>query len=98
MRFDEFCGAMDRDGFDRFAPLPALLSAFHVAEKPILWLRLVAYANACNEYVTRIGGSIGFEVGLFPVGALLDSCPDEHIRLHRQEYEQRVAAMARLAL
>jgi hypothetical protein len=79
LRFDEFNDIFDEQGFQRFTPFSQLLTNFQISEKPILWLRLVAYGNACNAYILHAGAALGFEQRTFPVESLLRASADEYI-------------------
>ena len=61
-RFDEFANIPDGERITRLAPFPQLLADFTVKTKPLLWIRLVAYGNACVAYANRAGDGLGFEV------------------------------------
>jgi hypothetical protein len=90
LRFDEFVDVVERDGFARFEPFHELLSEFRIAFKPILWLRLIAYGNACNRFVIRSGAPLGFEQLTFPVADLIQKSKDEYIVQRTGEYERMI--------
>lgn len=97
LRFDEFNHRIE-EAPDSFEPFPRVLSGFTITSKPILWLRLVAYGNACNEYVHRAGRALGFEDEPFGVEALLRAGTDPTIVGATDEYVRRVRAIAFLSL
>lgn len=79
MRFEEFAEAINRNGVGGFEPFSSLFRDFKIKEKPILWLRLVAYAHACNQYVIRAGESLDFESQELEVAKLITMSEDPFI-------------------
>lgn len=61
LRFDEFIARLASEGWQSFAPFGDLLNGFEPKTKPLLWIRLVAYAHACNALVARQGKGHGFK-------------------------------------
>ncbi len=98
MRFDEFSHTLKQDGLDRFQPFPRLLADFSIAAKPLLWLRLVAYGNACNSFVTRAGEPLGFERLKFSTPEHIRASRDPYLVERQAEYERRVADLALVPL
>lgn len=98
MRFEEFNLAIEQDDGERFQPFPRLLGGFDIRTKPLLWLRLVAYGNACNSFVARAGAPLGFEPHAFPAAQLLAASGDGYIEQHMGEYERRIADVALMSL
>ncbi len=70
-RFDEFNERIRTQGLAIVRPFDRLFEDFRVGQKPILWLRLVAYGAACNALVEKLGEGLGFEPRPFPTEALL---------------------------
>jgi hypothetical protein len=97
-RFDEFAELLAAEGAARFEPFAGLVHGFRLADKPILWLRLVACAHACSAFVARDGGALGFEPHAVPVGELLAASGDRHIKRHLAAYVQAVEDNALVAL
>jgi len=61
-------------------------------------LRLVSYANLCNDFINREGKEIGFEERAFPLKELLGECGDSEICQAITEYERRCLAFLEDAL
>lgn len=92
LRFREFDELLTKKGARVIAPFDRLLEGFEPGVKPVLWIRLVAYANACNELVKRAGGN-AFEPHEVPVEELLIQAKDEHITGQLQMFVDRVNAV-----
>jgi len=90
LRFDEFDDRLDAEGFAIVAPLDRLLDQFELKAKPVLWLRLVAYAHACNALIDRLGPGLEFAPRPFPTERLLAAAGDDHTLAHLQATLQRV--------
>lgn len=90
LRFEEFCELLEMRGTAEIAPFDMLLDKFSLGSKPILWLRLVAFGNACNALIDRMGGGLGFESRPFEVEALIERGGDRHINSKRDEYLDRI--------
>jgi hypothetical protein len=90
LRFDEFDRMLDgKDAMERLSPFPTILHGFTAAAKPLLWVRLVAYGNLCNDFVNTAGKSIGFEVREYPVAELLSAAGERTIADNIAEYVRR---------
>ena len=98
MRFDEFRDEMKQNGTAEFEPFGRLLSNFELTSRPILWLRLVAYANSCADFVNHAGESVGFEPIEVPVGELLAMANDKYIAQHVKKFVRAVDDLALLPL
>jgi hypothetical protein len=92
LRFDEFHDLLREKGAAVVSPFDALLSGFESAAKPILWIRLVAYANACNELVRRLGGP-EFEPHVFPVEDSLKRGGDPFTLSRLSQYLARIKSV-----
>lgn len=90
LRFDEFNSRLEAEGFDIVAPLDQLLDQFEVKSKPVLWLRLVAYAHACNALIDRLGSGLEFAPRPFPTSLLLEAAGDAHTLSHLEATCTRV--------
>lgn len=97
-RFEEFREAIVNDGADRLAPFPQLLADFSANGKPILWLRLVALAHACNAFIERQGEDLGFQHDPFPIRELLAISQDGFIQDHLADYEAAISETTLLQL
>jgi hypothetical protein len=86
LRFDEFRG----QEFESFEPFTSLLQDFSVAGKPLLWIRFVALANACNEIVNRAGAAIGFEKRTTNIRGLVKLTKDEFVDQRIDDYVERI--------
>lgn len=98
LRFDEFNVRLAQEGPGIVAPFDTLLEGFQAGAKPLLWLRLVAYAAACNALVDRLGGELGFESRAFPTEALLRGTGDAFTLEHLPALCQKVREMELVAL
>jgi len=99
LRFDEFAKKVaSPKGFAAFEPFPSLLGGFTIETKPILWLRLLAYANTCNAFVIRGGKPLGFEAEPFDVDALLARSADGHILANALAYRAAIDTLALVPL
>lgn len=93
LRFDEFSGKLNQEGWAGFAPFDHLLDQFQCDSKPILWLRMVAYAHACNALVLRQGAALGFESQPFDTPALLLRAHDPFIDNSMEQMLERINAL-----
>jgi hypothetical protein len=98
MRFHEVEHVLQAEGPGRFEPLPALLHDFTPESKPLFWLRLVAFANLCNDYVNQSGGKLGFEQRIFTLQDVLARSKDAEILDKLGEYRERCQALLRSPL
>jgi hypothetical protein len=76
------------------SPFPELLGNMTPVAKPLLWTRLVAYGNLCNEFVNKTGNAIGFEVRTYPIAELLSATHDPTISDNLAEYVRRCEFLA----
>jgi hypothetical protein len=80
MRFSEFEDLVASEGGKEVLhPFSTIYSDFSARAKPLFWLRLVAYGNACNELVGSLGQNIGFEHREYPVEVLLTAANDAEV-------------------
>jgi hypothetical protein len=94
MRFHEFRSFLAKgQNAEMLEPFPELLAGFSPEQKPLFWLRLVAYGYLCNEYINSGGASIGFETREFPLTELLLASKDREITKSVAEYERRCRAI-----
>jgi hypothetical protein len=98
LRFDEFKTWLDEHPHSALEPFPTLLRDFSVDSKPILWVRLVAYGNACSSLINRLGCPLGFETRVFPIRALLAMTTDTYIASHIDQYCKEVQALELISL
>jgi hypothetical protein len=91
--FDEFAKRLDEEGVGAIAPFDRLLEKFSVENKPILWLRLVAWGNACNALIERLGDASIFPRTDFPVRKLIGQTGDRFIDRHLGDYEKRIQSL-----
>lgn len=98
LRFDEFNQKIETHGWSIFSPIDQLFDQFEVVYKPILWLRLVAYAQVCNALVTRHGVSLGFRDESFDAGELLLRSQDLFIQTQLDELLQKIKKFETLPL
>jgi hypothetical protein len=98
VRFDEFCNRLDTEGLATIAPFDQLLSQFSIERKPILWLRLVAWGNACNGLIGRLGDERSFPPAEFPVRDLLERARDPIVSANLDDYQGRIEALRLISL
>lgn len=90
MRFHEFEIMMrDPSAMTILAPFPKILKHFDLEQKPLFWVRLVAYGNLCNDFINRTGATIGFQERDYPVQELLLATKDGAICQRIGEYVKR---------
>lgn len=80
LRYDEYVKLVDAHQLDDIRSFRDLLKSFDIQEKPILWMRLVAYASSCNNFVTIHGAKLGFAEEDFLVLPLLGQIVQEEIK------------------
>jgi hypothetical protein len=93
LRFDEFDAKLQAEGFGCVSPLDRLLDQFEPKAKPVLWLRLVAYAHACNALINRLGVAIAFQPHDMPTVALIAAAGDDHTRTHLDATLERIRTL-----
>lgn len=92
LRFAEFGDLLSKEGNATVSPFDTLLTGFEIRAKPILWLRLISYANACNELITRLGGD-QFAHRVFPTEDCLKRGGDTYILSQLALYMERVKSV-----
>jgi hypothetical protein len=98
MRFAEFRDLVGQEGMARFAPFPSVLQDLARSKRPILWVRLVAYANACSHYVAHAGPALDFEQQVVPVAELITAGQDSFIEQNKAKFVQAIEANALMRL
>jgi len=99
MRYSEFEQLLQTpEGLAAVVPFPTLLEQFSPQSKPLLWLRLVAYAYLCNEFINQVGGAIGFEARTLEPDPLLLVSTDKEISGALADYVSRCKAMVKSTL
>ena len=88
LRFEEFIAKVTEDGWQAFSPFGDLLDGFEPKTKPLLWIRLVAYAHACNALVARQGNGYGFRDQLFDTPTLLQRSDNAFTQQHEGRLRQ----------
>lgn len=58
----------------------------NLTEKPILWLRIVAYGYTCSRLLDKYGGQIGIKPAAYPTESLLRYTQDDIIQSRTAEY------------
>jgi hypothetical protein len=94
--YGEFVSAIpDLTADPDFAPLAALFSeCSNLTEKPILWLRLVAYGHLCKHFVDKHGATLGIKARYFPTESLIRKAQDEIIPPRATQYLKRIEELA----
>jgi hypothetical protein len=99
MRFEEFVHLLGGSGgLKSVEPFGQLLDDFTPMAKPLLWLRLVAYAYICSDYINCAGVAIGFERRELGCEELLKVTGDPEIVNNIALYVERCRAMPRTPL
>ena len=93
-RFDEFANIAEDERLDRLAPFPQLLADFSVRSKPLLWVRLVAYGNACAAFANQGGKGLGFERIDYPLAKLLAASEAPYMLEHQETFEKAARELA----
>jgi hypothetical protein len=89
MRFDEFNRfASDQEWRKAIDPVPRLFEGFNPNEKPILWIRLVALAHLCSNFVEREGPGVGIPPEPYDVAKMLGASADQHIAKEAASYRE----------
>lgn len=78
LRFDEFREWASKDGF--LWPLREMIETLHPTETPILWLRLIAIAQACTALIAAEDIATALDPPDFSLDGLLSASEDAHIR------------------
>jgi hypothetical protein len=58
----------------------------NLTEKPILWLRIVAYGYTCSRFLDKYGGQIGIKPAPYPAETLLRRTQDDIIQSRTADY------------
>lgn len=66
----------------------------NVTEKPILWLRLVAYGHLCAHFVDKHGAGLGIKVRYFPTESLIKKAQDDIIPPRAADHTKRIEQLA----
>lgn len=98
LRYDEYVKLLDSHNLTDIASFRDLLKDFDIEEKPMLWVRLVAYANSCNHFVTKIGTKFGFADEGFSTRSLLDKLVQEDVRKKIPEFEDKIIELQLVSL
>ena len=99
MRFDELVESLKtKPGVTAISPFPAIFDDFKIVNKPIFWLRLVAYGYLCNQYVNGNGLTVGFEAQDFPLETLLLQAKDPTLTQNLATYAGRCKTYAAMKL
>jgi hypothetical protein len=98
LRFEEFNNKVESAGWLEFWPLDALFDNFDASRKPILWLRLVAYAQVCNNLVARQGRNCGFGDDPFDTATLLSRSGDAFIQPRIPTLLEKISKFETMAL
>ena len=99
MQFQEFERFLAQPGHsEELHPFPSIFDRMSPSATPLFWLRLVAYAHLCNDFINRTGTAIGFERRVYPVRELLAVTDDPSISGQLAEYVARCEALPNSAL
>jgi hypothetical protein len=98
LRFDEFNERLNVYGPGIVAPFGELILGFTATNKPILWVRLVAFANSCNALIGRLGVPMGFAVRTFDASELLPTSEDAYLRENGPRFFAAIKANELVAL
>jgi len=98
LRFDEFKEKIERDGWVAASPIDKIFEQFTIDRKPILWLRLVAYAQICNSFVTRQGQARGFAEEYFDTQELLLRSRDIFVKTEFSGLKEKIKKLETLPL
>ena len=83
MRFEEFDECLEDESY--LEPLKEILSTLHPTSTPILWMRLVAIAQACHQLTHADDIAIALDPEPFDLERLVDASEDSHMQQHRDE-------------
>ena len=61
----------------------------NLTEKPILWLRIVAYGHTCKQFLDKYAGQIGIKPVNYPAESLLRYTQDDIIQSRTADYVKR---------
>jgi hypothetical protein len=89
MRFDEFNAfALNPEMCVKINPIPQLMENFTIANKPILWIRLVALGQLCSEFAMQEGTIVGLTPEPYNGEEYLRSSGDEFVITNYERYSQ----------
>ncbi|TGP42841.1 hypothetical protein EN871_18120 [bacterium M00.F.Ca.ET.228.01.1.1] len=97
MRFSEFEKFIkDKENLTRLHPFPRIIDGFKPSEKPIFWIRLVAYGFLCGEFVNKIGPAhkLGFAKRKIDVKQLLAQAADATINENMVAFAEQCESAA----
>lgn len=98
LRFDEFNAQLQQEGAEFVQPFDRILEGFSIGQRPILWLRLVAYGAACNELIIKLGEGLGFELHQYPTTELLHCGYDKSSAQDISDICQKIQALHLVSL
>jgi hypothetical protein len=98
LRYDEYVKLLDSHNLTDISSFRDLLKNFDIEGKPILWVRLIAYANSCNHFVTKVGSKLGFADEVFSTRSLLDKLVQEDVRKKIPEFEEKIVELQLVSL
>lgn len=86
VRFDEFSAILGDGTGDYLQPLARIISSLCPSETPILWLRLLGLAQACEGLLTADPTASVVEVPRLEYGKLIGLCQDTFVRDNAARY------------
>ncbi len=86
IRFDEFVYTLDTGNGNYMQPLARLIDGFQPHTRPILWLRMLALAEACGGLLDQDAAAIAIEPPVLDLPALLALSRDRQLRANRAKY------------
>lgn len=89
VRFDEFLHTLDTGAGNYMQPLAGLIDGFQPQTKPILWLRMLALAEACGGLLEKEAAAIAVEPPPLDLAKLLALSEDE--QLEAEKYLEMLA-------
>lgn len=98
LRYDEYVELLNMHKLEGISPFRDLLKDFEINTKPIVWIRLVAYANSCNYFVTKIGAKFGFTREVFSITPLLEKIAAPRIKEKIAEFEDKFGELKLIPL
>ena len=85
LRFHDFEVMIEKNGGDLISPFQGLLEGFSPKQKPLLWVRLVAFALSSDKFLGKFGADAGFEYEALDIRLLLSSAKSPLIDAHLEE-------------
>ena len=86
VRFDEFIYHLEQGKGAYMQPLAGLVDQFDVTKTPILWLRLLALAEACGGLLDQDSAAEALDPPALDLRALLGLSRDEFLLDHHEKY------------